>query len=423
MLENNLRNNTLIDNISGNLLRAGRHQGVISPQKAVLDAQKSSLANNFMQTQDTRMKATMDAEALAAAQKLKVDAILMANMPDAQKLAALKGIGATEAADVFTNGRMKQAVEARAVVKAGQDKIKFENSITDRNIRIGKEGEALNKDLSPEIRHYLAVNSIKSSPMNLAAAQQSLDDNKVIEAKEKRAQDMFDQGFASDGTLSDNGDMLAQGIADYTVKPLTGMALRSPYGLAIMAEVKRINPAWDQTTAEAKSKAAKDFATGPQGNSLRSFSTASVHLGQTVDLMKALKNRDVQGVNFIKNKMKEWAGSVDPTNFDAVKAVVSQEVNKSIVPGVTGVEERRHLAELLSSTKGEKQLLDIAEQYLHLMEAQRYNLTAQRKAAGLPESTLPEYKTEYQSVTPGTEEDGYRFNGGAPGEMSNWEKI
>jgi len=81
-MNRDLAQNTLIGNIFGNIGRLGRNEATISPTSAVLQAQKTNLYNNLMESRDKRLKRE-DAEAAAeearlAAVRAKTDPILQA---------------------------------------------------------------------------------------------------------------------------------------------------------------------------------------------------------------------------------------------------------------------------------------------------------------------------------------------------------
>lgn len=201
-------------------------------------------------------------------------------------------------------------------------------------------------------------------------------------------------GIGPDGSPSANVESMAQMIAAGKAAPISGFALARPQGQAVMARVSAINPQYDATEYGAKVKAAKDFTSGQQGNSLRSFAVAGQHLDQLGQLADALGNGNIQLVNKIGNIISEQTGSPVPTNFDAAKDVVSKEVVKAIVAGGGGVSERQELKDLMDKAKSPAQLKGVITQYRNLMQAQHDALLQQRDAAGLSRSTLPNYTAQ-----------------------------
>jgi hypothetical protein len=195
------------------------------------------------------------------------------------------------------------------------------------------------------------------------------------------------------GGLSPDMQTTAQAIANGQLPPPTGMALLNPRNQRILAEVMKINPSYDFTSVAAKKKAAADFTTGTLGNSLRSFAVAGQHLDQLGQLADALNNGNMQLVNQLGNAIGAQTGSPAPTNFNAAKDVVSKEVMKAIVAGGGGVSEREELNKTMSAANSPAQLKGVIQQYRNLMAAQQDALMQQRRAADLPDSTLPNYNT------------------------------
>lgn len=209
------------------------------------------------------------------------------------------------------------------------------------------------------------------------------------------------QGFAQGKpgeplTLSSQLESEAQLIAAGKMPPPTGMAATRPQTAALMARVSQINPDFDATSYAAKLKGAKDFGTGQQGNAMRSFAVAGQHLDQLGQLVDALDNKDNQTLNKIGNTVSTWNGGPAVTNFDAAKDVVSKEVIKAIVGAGGGVSEREELAHRMASANSPAQLKGVIKQYRDLMSAQHDALLQQRRAAGLPDSTLPKYTDSSQ---------------------------
>lgn len=205
------------------------------------------------------------------------------------------------------------------------------------------------------------------------------------------AKDLQVAGMTAGGGLDDNSERTAQAIASGQLPAPTGMALLNPRNQRILGRVMEINPQYDSTTVDAKKKAARDFTSGSQGNAMRSFAVAGQHLDQLGELADAMNNGNLQLVNKIANTYSQQTGSPAVTNFDAAKDVVSKEVVKAIVAGGGGVAEREELSKLMANAKSPAQLKGVIQQYRSLMAAQHDALLQQRRAAGLPDSTLPNY--------------------------------
>lgn len=198
-------------------------------------------------------------------------------------------------------------------------------------------------------------------------------------------------GMNPDGSVSPNIEAEAQMIAAGKAPPPTGMAATRPAAAALMARVSQINPDYDATTYGAKAAAAKGFTSGQQGNALRSISTANEHLGQLDALGDALNNGNIPAINAIGNAYGVQTGAAPAQVFNAVKNVVAQEVVKAIVAGGGSAGERDEAAKAFNSASSPAQLKQTIAAYRTIMGAQKANLLEQRRAAGLPDSTLPKY--------------------------------
>lgn len=151
-------------------------------------------------------------------------------------------------------------------------------------------------------------------------------------------------------------DEVAKHIADGTMQPLTAQALRTPAGMRIMARVYEFNPDYDAKTYGAQAKAVKDFSTGKQGNTVRSLNVAMSHLDTLGDLGKALNNGNVKGFNKLAQSLAEQTGQPAPTNFDAAKKIVADEVVKAIVGSGGGVADRDEAAKAFEKANSWAQL-------------------------------------------------------------------
>jgi hypothetical protein len=211
-------------------------------------------------------------------------------------------------------------------------------------------------------------------------------------------------GVMPGGGLDDNAERTAQAIAGGQLPAPTGMALLNPKNQRILGRVMEINPSYDASTVSAKKAAATAFTSGQQGNAMRSFAVAGQHLDQLGQLADAMNNGNSQLVNKIANAYSQQSGSPAVTNFDAAKDVVSKEVVKAIVAGGGGVAEREELAKLMSNAKSPAQLKGVITQYRNLMAAQHDALLQQRRAAGLPDSTMPNY-TQPEAASTGVPAD------------------
>lgn len=207
----------------------------------------------------------------------------------------------------------------------------------------------------------------------------------------QQANENLRSGIGADGAPTGDQEVTARAIASGQLPPPSGMALTNPRNQRVLARVMEINPNYDFTDITAKKAAATAFTSGMQGNALRSVATANAHLDQLGELVDALGNKDTQGFNRLANIYKTQSGNPAPTNFDAVKNVIGQEVVKAIVAGGGSAGERDEAAKAFSSAASPDQLNGAISHYRMVMQAQQENLLAQRRSAGLRDETLPSY--------------------------------
>jgi hypothetical protein len=263
-----------------------------------------------------------------------------------------------------------------------------------------------------------------TSAANNAATNATSRSNAQLQASTSRQnnqdtikKDLTVAGLNADGTPGIDTEATAQAIAKGQLPPPTGMALMNPKNQRVLGRVMEINPDYDYTTVAAKKAAATAFTTGTQGNALRAASTANAHLDQLGELADALGNGNLQIINKAKIAYQSATGSAAPTNFDGIKNIVGQEVVKAIVAGGGSAGERDEAAKTFSSASSPDQLKQAIQHYRMVMQAQADNLLEQRRAAGLPDSTLPNYK-KGASAPPPTNAKGWTLHVDAAGNKA-----
>jgi hypothetical protein len=122
---------------------------------------------------------------------------------------------------------------------------------------------------------------------------------------------------------------------------------------------------------KSQQRAENDFSPGGKlGQALTSTNRVTAHLQDYQDLVKALNNHDLQGVNFVKNKIATWAGDADPTNIQAIAPILGDEIAKSIVPGGGGVTERQEFKDQFSTSKSPQQAAGAVDKYMKFLQDQ-----------------------------------------------------
>lgn len=214
-------------------------------------------------------------------------------------------------------------------------------------------------------------------------ARQTFQD--AIDAKSGAAIKDYRAGLAADRQQKLTGDpqqveSLAQGIVARQLPPMTGYSARSPQGMAVMQRVMALDPNYNAQDYKVAEGTRTSFAKGVEGRTVRSFNVAVDHLSTLGDLADALNNGDLPAINKVSNIVAAQTGSTAPTNFDAAKRIVGQEVTKAIVGAQSGEREREAAAEAVQNANTPAQLKGVIQTYQKLMVGQLGGLKKQYEA-------------------------------------------
>lgn len=194
---------------------------------------------------------------------------------------------------------------------------------------------------------------------------------------------------------------MIDGIGTGKIAPPSSLALRNPKVLQMMDEVMKKYPEYDGTTYATRQASQRSWAPGGKsGDTYRAIGTANKHLDMVGNLVDALDNKNIQLFNQVGNEYSKQTGNPAPTNFDAAKNIVGQEVVKAIVANGGGVAEREEAGKLLDKAQSPAQLKGVINTYRTIMGAQKESLLQQRRAAGLSDKSLPDYTEGKGSTTP-----------------------
>jgi hypothetical protein len=177
---------------------------------------------------------------------------------------------------------------------------------------------------------------------------------------------------------SQPGDVQAyiKKIADYEIDPRT-TSIKGGHREQVLSAVAQYDPTYNQNDFGSRAKAIRDFATGSQGNSVRSFDVAIDHLDLLKHYTKALDSGDIRAVNAIRNRWLEETGSPLPTNLQAVAPIVGAEVSKAVIGSNNALADREELRKPLLSANSVPQITGAIEAYQGLMAGQLKGLKKQ----------------------------------------------
>lgn len=172
-------------------------------------------------------------------------------------------------------------------------------------------------------------------------------------------------------------EQVAQMIAEGRMAPLTSISLRSPWGQAVMARVAEINPDYQGGTYNAKTATLRAFSSGVEGRTVRSLNVAIAHLGTLSDLSDALSNGDVQALNRARNSWQKQTGEAAPTNFEAARDIVANEVVKAVTNAGGALADRQEAQNNILAAKSPEQLAGAIKTFKQLLGGQLEGLRQQ----------------------------------------------
>lgn len=137
----------------------------------------------------------------------------------------------------------------------------------------------------------------------------------------------------------------------------------------------------NQQTFQAGTKAVQAFDTGKQGDTTRSLNVSVAHLNTLKDLGTALNNGDITLINAARQKFAEAFGVPAPTNFDAARAIVADEVAKGVIGGQTAQADREALAASLKRERSPQAINGAIGTFQNLLAGQLHGLRQQYQSS------------------------------------------
>lgn len=203
----------------------------------------------------------------------------------------------------------------------------------------------------------------------------------IRSGNQQRGQDMnrenilLRMGQNPDGSLNENGMARAKLIA-------SGKMAATAQDRGIMGTVAQINPNWSNADYQVNLANEKAFGPGKKGDTIRSFSVTVDHLHTLSDLADALDNGDIQVVNRLGNYIASQTGKPAPTDFNAAKGLVADEIVKAVVGAGGALGDRETAQATLNAANSPAQIKGVIDTYERLMSGQLRGLHQQYVASG-----------------------------------------
>jgi hypothetical protein len=115
---------------------------------------------------------------------------------------------------------------------------------------------------------------------------------------------------------------------------------------------------------------------------LKSINVANDHLKVLNSTIDALNNGDVKLFNQFGNAVATQIGVPAPTDFNAVKGIVADELAKAVIGGAGALGDRKTIADTINAANSPAALRSVINRYQQLMDGQRNGLADQYKSGG-----------------------------------------
>jgi hypothetical protein len=143
-----------------------------------------------------------------------------------------------------------------------------------------------------------------------------------------------------------------------------------------------IDPTYDATAYKTKQGIETAFTSGRPATVLKSLNVVQDHLDVFRDVSKNLGNNNAQFINAMGNKIAQWSGKPAPTDFNAVKGVLADELTKAILgtPGALG--DRQEMQNNINSSNSPVQLAGVVNKWQKLISGQVKGMKDQYESGG-----------------------------------------
>ena len=199
-------------------------------------------------------------------------------------------------------------------------------------------------------------------------------------------------------TLTDVDATQAENIAKGNLPAATG-----PNAAKINNAALAINPNWNARDFGLQTAAEKEFNTGKNGNKTRSLNVAVSHLGTLDTAATALQSGNIRAFNQFKQAWQRETGKSAPTDFNAVKELVADEIVAAVVPGVGALADRKALKDTIMAKSSPAQIQGVIKEYKELLGGQLGGLEKQYNASTRKTDFKQRYLTPeaIAALTPG----------------------
>lgn len=371
-LEDEQRTKQIMMQSQGDQAGAARQlygQGLYKPAMAMEKSALERQGSQITQQEGLHKLRMQSAQEISA---LPDDQIQAGAIAAAKRTAAITGTDPTQAIQMFQNmtptqireGAMKQALPMEKQTLSAADILHSQTAR--RGQDLAEQGRILTNDLN---ERRLAFMESKLSPTGKDyVAEFGAKGFDVTALRTKTQKDSFN---AAAKFAEDNG---------YEFNPTANITNLTQAKSAASTLGKYETP---QVTAKTAAETESAFANKRQGDTTRALNVAISHLGYFDQLIDSAANEDSRTFNKISNEFKKEFGlSEAPTNLQAAKLIVGNEVAKAILRGEGSEKEREAFQKSLSEANTPTALKGVIKTYQGLLGGQLTGLETQYKVGG-----------------------------------------
>lgn len=303
--------------------------------KAALAMLEAGLGPQVLEAQTAQVKA---AEQMVEYKDKMEDVDAKMSILRSEKQAFMEANGITDPKDLrvihFTLAA-KQALNEPANSEQTLLMKNFRNDFIAKNNRLPTDEE--------EAKHWKEIQTNVSGNASNLAFQQFRQETMAATGREPTAQEI--QQFMQQGKMGRSP--LAMAMSQFVAETIdkTGKPPSSEGLAQFSAEYNR------------SLKTSRDYAgSGKGAQTVNSISVAVDHLDTLRQLADALKNKNMPLFNQLSQAWAQQNGQAAPTNFDAARQIIGQEIVKAVVSGGGGVSERNAAQSILDKKLSPQQI-------------------------------------------------------------------
>jgi len=247
-------------------------------------------------------------------------------------------------------------------------------------------GSTANMTMAPGEASRLAISAASADPYNLTGLQARFGGPAAaaptVGAPKPNISGAIQAGLTGEDFLTHIPTSVAnqvRAIGEGRSPSPAARSLSTPAGRQLMELVNQAYPNYDAKEYVTKTAAEKAFV-GKRGDTTRSFNVLVDHLGTLQQAADALQNGDTRLFNQAGNFIGLQTGITPPSDFNAVKRIVADEITKAVLGGAAALGDRKSIDDIINAASSPQQLSSAISKFKQLAGGQLNGLEQQYSA-------------------------------------------